>query len=81
MTKGRTLATPPIELEAPELISDDNLSEVKRGHIIRILQETNGMLSGPEGAAHRLGVKRTTLQSMIKRYGIEPQEYQKRTGT
>jgi formate hydrogenlyase transcriptional activator len=49
-----------------------NLTEMEREHIIRILRETNGVLSGPGGAANRLGIKRTTLQSMLKRFGIEP---------
>jgi formate hydrogenlyase transcriptional activator len=39
-------------------------------HILRILDETNWTLGGPRGAAARLGMKRTTLQSMIKRLGI-----------
>jgi formate hydrogenlyase transcriptional activator len=54
---------------------------MEREHIVRILQETNGVLSGPAGAASRLGIKRTTLQSMLKRFGIEPQEFRRSTGT
>jgi transcriptional regulator with GAF, ATPase, and Fis domain len=45
------------------------------------LRETNGVLSGMDGAARRLGIKRTTLQSMIKRFGIEPREYGRGGGT
>jgi formate hydrogenlyase transcriptional activator len=37
---------------------------------MRVLEETNCMLGGPRGAAARLGVKRTTLQSLLKRLGI-----------
>jgi formate hydrogenlyase transcriptional activator len=48
---------------------------MEREHILRVLRETNGVLSGTDGAANRLGLKRTTLQSMIKRLGIDPQEY------
>jgi formate hydrogenlyase transcriptional activator len=54
---------------------------MEREHIIRVLRETNGVLSGADGAASRLGVKRTTLQSMLKRLGIEPQEFRRGTGT
>src|SRR5262245_16740188 len=43
---------------------------VKRAHIMRVLAETNWTLGGPGGAAARLGVKRTTLQSLLKRLGI-----------
>lgn len=39
--------------------------------IVRILRETNGVVAGPKGAAQRLGVKRTTLLSRMKRLGIE----------
>jgi formate hydrogenlyase transcriptional activator len=40
--------------------------------IIRILKETNGRVSGPQGAAARMGIKRTTLISRMKKLGIEP---------
>jgi formate hydrogenlyase transcriptional activator len=81
MSKGRELAAPPVELEAPEQITDDNLTEMEREHIIRILRETNGVLSGTDGAASRLGIKRTTLQSMLKRHGIDLHNYRRGTGT
>ncbi len=41
-----------------------------RDQIIRILRETGGVLGGPNGAASRLGIKRTTLQYKIKKLGI-----------
>ena len=78
LSKGSVLASPPAELENVDAGSDDNLTEMEREHIIRILRETNGVLSGDDGAANRLGLKRTTLQSMMKRLGIEPQEYRGR---
>jgi formate hydrogenlyase transcriptional activator len=46
------------------------LEEKEREHILKILRETNGTLSGPNGAASRLGVKRTTLQAKMKKLGI-----------
>lgn len=39
--------------------------------IVRVLKETNGVVSGPKGAAQRLGLKRTTLLSRMKRLGID----------
>ncbi|PQV77702.1 helix-turn-helix domain-containing protein, partial [Cronobacter sakazakii] len=39
--------------------------------ITRVLKETNGVIAGPKGAAARLGVKRTTLLSRMKRLGID----------
>lgn len=39
--------------------------------IVAVLQETNGIVAGPRGAAHKLGLKRTTLLSRMKRLGID----------
>jgi formate hydrogenlyase transcriptional activator len=46
-----------------------------RENIIRILRETGGMLGGPNGAAAKLGVKRTTLQYKIKKLGIDRSDW------
>jgi PAS domain S-box-containing protein len=82
MSKGSTLSAPPAELSEAEYAAEDNLTEMEREHILRVLRETNGVLSGDEGAASRLGLKRTTLQSMIKRLGIHSHEYRNgATGT
>ncbi len=81
LSKGQELAAPPVELDALQEITDDSLTEMAREHIIRVLRETNGVLSGTDGAASRLRLKRTTLQSMIKRHGIEPHEYRRGNGT
>jgi transcriptional regulator with GAF, ATPase, and Fis domain len=81
LTRGSVLAAPPVELEGPQASSEDNLTGMEREHIIRILRETNGVLSGADGAASRLGIKRTTLQSMLKRFGIELHDYKRGTGT
>jgi PAS domain S-box-containing protein len=82
MSRGSVLSDPPAELSEAEYMAEDNLTEMEREHILRVLRETGGVLSGNDGAASRLGLKRTTLQSMIKRLGIHPQEYQNEaTGT
>jgi len=81
LSTGQVLAAPPVELDAFQEITDDSLTEMAREHIIRVLRETNGVLSGTDGAASRLGLKRTTLQSMLKRHGIEPHEYRRGNGT
>jgi len=41
-----------------------------REHIREVLRETNGVVAGPRGAALRLGLKRTTLLSRMKKLGI-----------
>jgi formate hydrogenlyase transcriptional activator len=48
------------------------LEEAERSHILQILQRTEGVVGGPNGAAARLGLKRTTLISMMRRLGISP---------
>ena len=46
------------------------LREVEREHILRTLKDTKWIIGGPSGAAARLGMKRTTLGSLVKRLGI-----------
>jgi len=48
------------------------LVSVAREHILAVLRDTRGVIGGPDGAAARLGLKRTTLQAMMRRLGIEP---------
>jgi formate hydrogenlyase transcriptional activator len=42
----------------------------ERARILLVLKETKGMVGGPDGAAARLGLKRTTLQSRMRKYNI-----------
>jgi formate hydrogenlyase transcriptional activator len=81
LSKGNVLAAPPVELRMPQENSEDNLVDMERDYILRVLHETRGVVSGVDGAANRLGLKRTTLQSMLKRLGIDPSEYRRGTGT
>ena len=46
------------------------LEHAEREHIVRALKETSWVIGGPAGAAARLGMKRTTLQSRIRKLGI-----------
>jgi formate hydrogenlyase transcriptional activator len=45
----------------------------ERERILRALRESDGKVSGPNGAAARLGLRRTTLQSRMKKLNIERQ--------
>jgi formate hydrogenlyase transcriptional activator len=45
--------------------------EAEREHILRTLKDTRWVIGGPKGAAARLGMKRTTLHSLVKRLGID----------
>jgi formate hydrogenlyase transcriptional activator len=55
--------------------SDVTLRDRERAHIIEILRQTRGALSGPAGAAARLGLKRTTLQYKMQRLGISRTDF------
>ena len=46
------------------------LEEAEREHILRALRESKWVVGGPAGAATRLGMKRTTLQSRMQKLGI-----------
>ncbi|HYL09562.1 MAG TPA: sigma 54-interacting transcriptional regulator [Candidatus Acidoferrales bacterium] len=79
LSTGRVLRAPLAELEiaveesgAP---SDPTLETADREHILRVLRETKGMIGGPKGAAARLGLKRTTLNSKMKKLGIKRGDY------
>ena len=48
------------------------LADVDRDQIIRALEEADGRVGGPDGAASRLGLKRTTFITRMKKLGIEP---------
>jgi formate hydrogenlyase transcriptional activator len=52
----------------------------ERERIIEVLQQTQGALSGPAGAAARLGFKRTTLEEKMQRLGISRADYLRRSG-
>lgn len=80
LSTGNVLAAPPAGLESTSESAPDDLTEMEREHIIHVLRETNGVLAGADGAAVRLGLKRTTLQSMLKRFGIEAGDFRRGNG-
>ncbi len=59
--------------EAPALAAVP-LADAEREHILGALRETGGVLGGPEGAAARLGMKRSTLYKKMKKLGISRPE-------
>ncbi|MGA9507099.1 MAG: sigma 54-interacting transcriptional regulator [Candidatus Sulfotelmatobacter sp.] len=44
----------------------------ERDEMVRILKSTNGRVAGPDGAAARMGLKRTTLIARMKKLGVDP---------
>ena len=78
LSKGPALRVPLGELEVLEESSpegDSTLEATEREHILRVLREAKGKIAGPQGAAARLGLKRTTLNSKLKKFGIERNDY------
>jgi DNA-binding NtrC family response regulator len=47
-----------------------NVSDAERARILQVLKEAKGQVGGTNGAAARLGLKRTTLQSRMRKYNI-----------
>jgi PAS domain S-box-containing protein len=79
LTRGPVLRPPLGELEMPEEepnpIRESSLQATEREHILRILRESRGKIGGSDGAAARLGLVRTTLNSKLKKLGIERKDY------
>jgi formate hydrogenlyase transcriptional activator len=74
LTHGPTLQVPIGELtnHAPALTHSVATDLGEREKILRILKETKGRVAGADGAAARMGLKRTTLISRMKKLGIQP---------
>jgi formate hydrogenlyase transcriptional activator len=72
LTRGKTLQFPIEELKNghQHSFAPPKRSSRERDEIVRILKESDGRVGGPNGAAARLGVKRTTLISRMKKLGI-----------
>jgi formate hydrogenlyase transcriptional activator len=74
LTHGTALQVPISELGSNAIATpvavtrEDN----ERDEILRVLKETKGRVAGPHGAAARMGLKRTTLISRMKKLGIDP---------
>ncbi|MFZ0784669.1 MAG: helix-turn-helix domain-containing protein, partial [Candidatus Acidiferrales bacterium] len=50
--------------------TSSTLEEIERGHILNVLREAKGKIGGSGGAAERLGMNRTTLNSRMQKLGI-----------
>jgi DNA-binding NtrC family response regulator len=81
LTRGTVLHVPLAELETAAKYEEAALAEsptletAEREHILRVLREAKGQIGGDDGAAARLGLKRTTLNSKMKKLGIERSDY------
>jgi formate hydrogenlyase transcriptional activator len=79
LSEGAALRVPISELrihpEAEAEPAGHTLDDAERKHIVQTLRKTRGVISGPNGAAKRLGLKRTTLQSKMRRLNIRRSDY------
>jgi formate hydrogenlyase transcriptional activator len=77
LSQGSELEIPVAEFSQRTKVSTANsgdslstLKQAEREHVLRALRETNWVIGGDGGAAVRLGMKRTTLQSLMRKLGI-----------
>jgi DNA-binding NtrC family response regulator len=80
LTRGTVLYVPLAELvtvaaDEKEAAESPTLQAAEREHVLRALREAKGQIGGADGAAARLGLKRTTLNSKLKKLGIERSDY------
>jgi formate hydrogenlyase transcriptional activator len=79
LSPGPVLNVPVHELMEPTTPSSEGegtLESAERDHIVRILRQSGGVISGPHGAAAKLGLKRTTLQGKMRKLGISRRDVQ-----
>jgi len=72
LCSGPVLRLAPPVTRAPERSATMSLDEAQRRQIARALEAAEGRLSGPGGAAEKLGIKPTTLRSRMTRLGLDP---------
>jgi formate hydrogenlyase transcriptional activator len=74
LTRGTALQAPTAELSCNGRNGPwaGSYAAYERDEIVRILNVTGGRVGGQDGAAARMGIKRTTLISRLKKLGIDP---------
>jgi formate hydrogenlyase transcriptional activator len=75
LSSGPTLRVPIDALHVPATPAaaqrqGGTLEEAERGHILNALEAADWVISGPKGAASKLGLKRSTLQARMEKLGI-----------
>ncbi len=77
LTQGPDLSVPIAELKRTQNHTTQSaattLEQAEREHILKALSDTGWVIGGSSGAAARLGMKRTTLQSKMQKLGISRQ--------
>ncbi len=78
LSPGKELQISLIELANADQVASKQsatLDEMEREHILRVLRETKGKIGGPGGAAERLGMNRTTLNSRMQKLRISRRDF------
>jgi len=73
LTSGNVLESPLASLRNPaeaESLGPTTMEDAEREHIRKILEQTRWVVAGPNGAAARLGIKRSTLYFRMQKLGI-----------
>lgn len=74
LSSGADLFVPLSELKRPDVsvakVATATLEQAERDHILKVLRDTKWVIGGAAGAAAKLGMKRTTLQSKMQKLGI-----------
>ena len=73
VTSGDVLQPPLTSLNsatAAESTGEITMEDAERDHILKTLEHTRWVVSGPNGAAARLGIKRSTLYFRMQKLGI-----------
>ena len=81
LSRNGVLRVDPVLLPAPakpEASIDDRLRANERDAIEAALRESHGRISGPRGAAKRLGIAASTLEFRIRRLGLDKFQFRKR---
>ena len=71
VSSGKSLDLRVPAIASGESVASQALEDIERKHILSVLEKTRWRLTGQGGAAERLGLKRTTLQSRMKKLGIK----------
>ncbi len=71
VSSGRTLNVPVPSVVVSDAPGDRSLEDMERKYILDALAKTGYRITGKGGAAEALGLKRTTLQSKMKKLGIK----------
>jgi formate hydrogenlyase transcriptional activator len=78
LTNGPVLKIPafePLPAQEGSPSASSALEDIERDHIIRVLREAKGKIGGPGGAAERLGMNRTTLNSRMQKLKISRKQF------